>query len=42
LVVDPIEPWPESYFGSDVGQISPELEQCVAAYFGVESVRLRK
>jgi hypothetical protein len=40
LVVRPIEPWPSSYFRNDVGEISPPLQECVAAYLGVDSIRL--
>jgi len=40
LVVEPIEPWPSSYFRNDVGDIAPELRACVARYFGLESVRV--
>jgi len=40
LVWQPIDPWPSSYVRFDVGDISPELRECLARYFGVGSVRV--
>ena len=40
LRIAPIEPWPSSYFRNDVGELAPALQECVARYFELESVRV--
>jgi hypothetical protein len=39
LVVQPIEPWPSSYFRYDTGELAPATRVCVSRYFALESLR---
>lgn len=39
LVVQPIEPWPSSYFRYDLGELAPATRACVSRYFALESLR---
>ena len=41
LWVDPIDPWPASYFRADVAEILPPLQRCAAEFLGVEEIRTR-
>lgn len=40
MLVDPIRPWPSSFFQNDVGDISDRLRHCVATYYGLDSIQV--